>query len=239
MVKKNVTKKSGNSKGAVKTGKKTKGKKSMMKSLGAVKFGGIVTRVKGILMSPKGEWKKIAGEKASLIDLFVKYMMILALIPAVCMFIGFCVIGWGRDANGHAYKMPIVNGIIWAVSIYIGYLIGALFFGFIIDFLAPYFGAKKDMVGSTKCSVYAMTPGLLAGVVYLFLYMVPPLAIIPGLCGIYSLILLYFGMETIKKSSQHVIYYFVSLAVAMVVWSVVWWLVWTFAYGAHHGTHTY
>lgn len=48
----------------------------------------IVERAKNILISPKTEWEVIKNEQSTVADLFTKYALILALIPAVAGFIG-------------------------------------------------------------------------------------------------------------------------------------------------------
>ncbi len=53
----------------------------------------IVSRVKAILMTPKTEWPIIAAETTTVADLYKNYVIILAAIPAIAMFIGMSIVG--------------------------------------------------------------------------------------------------------------------------------------------------
>ena len=53
----------------------------------------LVTRVQGILTSPKTEWPIIADEPATAADIYRNYVFILAAIPSVCSFIKSSIIG--------------------------------------------------------------------------------------------------------------------------------------------------
>ena len=44
----------------------------------------LVSRVKGLLLDPQNEWRTIAAEPATSVDLIRNYVAILAAIPAVC-----------------------------------------------------------------------------------------------------------------------------------------------------------
>ena len=82
----------------------------------------LVDRVKNILITPKTEWEVIKNEQSSTADLFTKFAMILAIIPVLATFIGQSVIGISLGPFG-SYKIPITNGLIYAVIYYIGSII--------------------------------------------------------------------------------------------------------------------
>ena len=46
----------------------------------------LVERAKNILLTPAKEWDVIKGEQLTIVDMFTKYAMILAAIPAVAGF---------------------------------------------------------------------------------------------------------------------------------------------------------
>ncbi len=116
----------------------------------------LVDRVKNILITPKTEWEVIKNEQSTTADLFTKYVMILALIPVVATFIGQSLIGMSLGPFG-SYKIPVTNGLIYAVVYYILSIAGVYLVGFIIDALAPSFGSTKDMEASLKVAVYSYT----------------------------------------------------------------------------------
>ncbi len=190
-------------------------------------FNAIIKRAIAILTKPNDEWKVIKGESLSIADMFTKYAMILAAIPAIAGFIGYCLIGVSYGFG--TFRIPIGRGLIWLILQYVLSLAGVFLLAFIIDSLAPSFGAKKDLVSSVKVVVYAYTAAWIAGV----LYIIPSLAIIASLLSLYSLFLLYLGMDHVKEppADKKVAYFVVSIIVAIVVFFIVGYLVQVVAFG--------
>jgi hypothetical protein len=169
-------------------------------------------RAKNILISPKTEWEVVKNEQSTVADLFTKYALILALIPAVAGFIGQSFIGISLGPFG-SFKVPIVNGLIYAVLYYVLSLAGIYLVAFIVDALAPSFGATKDMVSSLKVVVYSYTAVWVAGIFQI----IPVLAIL-GILGLYSLYLLYLGLNIVKGSpSDKVVGYTVVVIIITIV----------------------
>ena len=123
----------------------------------------LVDRAKNILITPKTEWEVIKNEQTSTADLFTKYVMILALIPVVATFIGQSLIGISLGPFG-SYKIPVTNGLIYAIVYYILSIAGVYLVAFIIDALAPSFGSTKNMDASLKVAVYSYTAAWIAGI---------------------------------------------------------------------------
>lgn len=179
-------------------------------------FNAIIKRAMAILTKPNDEWKVIKGESATIQDLFVKYAIILAAIPAVAGFLGWILIG--RSFLGITVRAPFGNSILWAIFSYIFSLVGVFLLGFVIDALAPSFGSKKDMVASMKVAVYAYTAMWVAGVFYL----IPNISFLAFIGGLYSLFLLYTGIKDLKEPPQDkAVGYFVGTIVIAIVISVI------------------
>ncbi|MCP5101746.1 MAG: YIP1 family protein [bacterium] len=175
-------------------------------------FDAIIKRVIGIITKPNEEWKKIKTESTTIGDLFTKYALILAAIPAVAGFIGNMLIG--RSVLGFTVRVPVSNSLIWAIMMYIMSLVGVYIVAFIIDALAPSFGSQKDMVSSMKVAVYASTASWVAGV----LYIIPALSILAVIAGLYSLYLLFLGIKIVKNPPQDkAVGYFVVVIIAELV----------------------
>jgi len=164
----------------------------------------LVERVKNILLAPTKEWEVIKGESTSVGELFSKYAVLLSAIPAVAGFIGYS---------------PIGLSIIWAALQYGIGLVVLYVLAVIIDALAPSFGAAKNMTDSLKVVVYSMTASWVGGVFML----IPSLYPLYRLAGIYSLVLLYFGIKTVKAPppGKAVGYFVVSILPAIVLFGVV------------------
>ncbi len=191
-------------------------------------FNFIIQRVIGIITKPNDEWKKIKGEEATVAGLFINYAIILAAIPAVAGLIGWMLIG--RSFMGITIRIPFTNSFIWAILMYGFSLVGVYLLSLIIDFLAPNFGAKKDLVASAKIAVYSSTPSWVAGVFYL----IPALAMIAMIAGFYSLYLLYIGIRDVKSPSgdKATSYFAVVIVVYIVIAFLISFLVSSIAFGS-------
>jgi len=139
----------------------------------------LVDRVKNILLSPKTEWPKIAGETATTQSIYVGYVMILAAIGPIAMALRGGVVG-GTAAI-----------LAYALSLGITFLLAL-----IVDALAPTFGAEKNFMQSLKLVAYSYTAAWIAGIFHLL----PFLGGIVGLlAAIYAFYTFYLGVPVMKK----------------------------------------
>jgi hypothetical protein len=192
----------------------------------------LVERAKNILLTPAKEWDVIKGENLTIADMFTKYAMILAAIPAVAGFIGYVVIGVSFGGFG-TFRMPVGTALIWAILSYVLSLGGVFLLAFIIDALAPTFGCSKDMVAAVKIVVFAYTAAWVAGI----LSIIPALAILVSLASLYSLFLMYMGMQKIKEPAKDkmVGYFVVTIVAAIVVFILIGFVVSRVAFGGMAG----
>jgi len=153
----------------------------------------LIDRAKAILLTPKSEWGVIDSESATVGSLMMGYAVPLAAIPAVAGFIGFSVIGFG--VPGGRFQIPMSTGLTWAITQYVGALVGVYVLGRIIDALAPNFGGQKNQIQALKVAVYSSTAAWLAGIFNIL----PGLAIL-GIVGLYSLYLLFIGLPVLMKA---------------------------------------
>ncbi|MDD8020728.1 MAG: Yip1 family protein [Acidobacteriota bacterium] len=182
----------------------------------------IVARIQGIIVKPGEEWQKIKSESTSVGELFKSYIMILAAIPAVAQFIGLCLIGKSLPYVGFV-RASFTTAFAQAVVSYIFSLATVYVLALIIKALAPNFSSQADQLSALKLAAYSMTPYFVAGV----LYIIPPLAVIVILAGIYGLYVLYLGFKggLMGTPSDKVLGYFVlSLVVEIVIWAVLGWI---------------
>ena len=189
----------------------------------------LVERAKNIMFNPKQEWEAIKAESITTKDLYTKYAMILAAIPAIAGFIGYSMFGLSLGIR----SMGITAGssMVWAIVTYFTGLAGIYIISFIVDALAPSFGSTKDMIASTKVVVYAYTPAWVAGIFNIF----PVLGFIVALASIYSLVLMYMGLQKVKDVPQDkiVVYFIVIIIVAIVVFFVMSAIVTAIAFGGY------
>jgi Yip1 domain len=184
-------------------------------------------RAKNVLLSPANEWEAIKAETLTVSDMFTKYAIILAAIPAIAGFIGYLLIG--VPLGFASFKLSVGASLGWAISTYILSLVGVFIVSFIIDALAPSFASTKDMVASTKVAVFAYTASWVAGIFQI----IPTLSFVAALGGIYSLVLLYMGLQRVKDvpKDKMIGYFVVILIVAIVVYVIIGMIVASIAFG--------
>ena len=89
----------------------------------------------------------------------------LALVPAVCGFIGACVIGVVVPGTGRGARVRLFDGLFGAIFGYVASLRHrAPARRWSSTLLAPLFGGRKDFDSALKLAVYSYTPVWLAGI---------------------------------------------------------------------------
>ncbi|MCO6473906.1 MAG: Yip1 family protein [Melioribacteraceae bacterium] len=177
----------------------------------------LVERAKNVLFSPKSEWEVIKNESMTISQIFTQYVVILAAIPAIAGFIGYSFVGHSYGFG--TFKVPIGDGIIWAVVTYILSLVGVYVVAFIADVLAPNFGGTKDMVASVKAVAFAYTASWVGGIFSI----IPVLSFLTLIAGIYSLYLFFLGLKALKNvpPEKYAGYFVVVIIVTIVVYVVI------------------
>jgi len=174
-----------------------------------------VERAKNIIVQPKEEWPKIAQETATIQEIYLNYVVILAAIPAVAGFIGLTLLGGVFGGFGASFGAGV--GLFYLIQVYVISLVSVIVFAFIIDALAPTFGSEKNLTQAFKLTVYAHTASWVAGVFLI----IPLLGWLVTLVGaIYGIYLFYLGLPVMMKTpEQKVIPYMVVCALIVIVLS--------------------
>jgi len=168
----------------------------------------IVDRIKNILITPKTEWPVIASEPAEPGQLLMTYVLPLTAIP----FVGYLL-------SGLFGSMGLTYGIAMGLIQFLTAVIGVYIVAFVVDMLAPNFGSEKNLGRSMQLVAYSMTPGWIAGI----LYVLPALGLIVTVASLYGLYLMYLGLPIIKKTPQdkQVIYLVVIIVSVLVVYMIL------------------
>jgi hypothetical protein len=151
-------------------------------------------RAKAMLLDPAAEWPAIERESGDPAYLLSRYVAVLALVPAVCGFIGASVVGVVVPGTG-LVRASLFDGFFGAIFGYAMAFGIALILALTIDLLAPLFGGRKDFDSAFKLAVYSYTPVWLAGIFLL----------LPGLrflilLSFYGACVLALGLPRLMKS---------------------------------------
>jgi hypothetical protein len=145
-----------------------------------------VERLKGILLSPKTEWPKIAAEPMTAQQIYTSWVMILAAIGPIAI-----AIGWGTLGFGTSLRFAIANYLIM--------LVVTAVLALIVDWLAPKFGGTKDFVAALKLTAFSYTAAYVAGIFHLLGGFGGVLVFI---AMIYAWYTFYLGAPVLRKCSQ-------------------------------------
>lgn len=169
----------------------------------------VAERAKRICLSPDTEWPVIAGESAPLAALLPAYVLPLAALSAI-----------GAFVSGAMAGLSLTTWFVLLVMRLLMSLVGVVVLSFVIDALAPTFGAGKSAVRAGNVAAYSPTAGWVAGSVQFVPIIGGPIA---ALGVLYSLYLLYVGLLRVMKSSpdKAVAYTAVVVVVVLVIAFVV------------------
>ncbi len=151
----------------------------------------LVSRVKGILTNPRQEWAAIDDEPLEVAKLLTGYVLPLAAIGPVASALGWSVFGFGG-----LFRMSMGYVVTYAITMFIMSIIGVFVCAWVINMLAPTFGATQNMPQAIKVSAYSMTAAWVAGIFSL----IPALGVLGIVGAIYSLYLLYLGLPMLMKA---------------------------------------
>jgi len=166
-----------------------------------------VLRAAAILIDPFAAWAKIEKEPGDPADLLLRYVALLALVPALFGFIGDCVIGVVVPGAG-TLRAPILYGLFGAIFGYLESFVVVLFLGLIVNLAAPLFGARRSFAAALRLAVYSYTPVWLVGIFLLL----PGLRFLT-LAGFYGVYLLIAGLPPMMKAPAQKLPGFAALIV--------------------------
>ena len=173
----------------------------------------LVARAKGILMNPRQEWAAIDAEPLDLGKVLTGYVLPLAAIGPIASIIGWSAFGFGP------FRLSMGTIIGMAVTRYVMTSIGIFVRAWVINMLAPQFGATQNMPQAIKVAVYSATAAWIAGIFNLM----PALMILAAIGGLYSLYLCWVGLPILMKVPQEkaTTYVVVVIIVLIVIYMVI------------------
>ena len=168
-------------------------------------------RAKAMLLDPAAEWPAIERESGDPAYLLSRYVAVLALVPAVCGFMGASVIGVVVPGAG-LVRASLFDGFFGAIFGYAMAFGIVLILALVIDLLAPLFGGREDFDSAFKLAVYSYTPVWLTGIFLL----------LPGLrflilLGFYGAYVLVLGLPRLMKAPEQKSYLYALVIVVCAV----------------------
>lgn len=184
----------------------------------------------GVLYHPKKEWRAIESEHYTATHIFLAQISILALIPAISLFIGTTQIGWSIS-GGDYVKLSVSSALPAAVAFYFAMWVGVGFIAWTIRWMEKTYGGKVGLDECVALTVFTATPLFLAGLAGL--YPVLWFNVIVGLIAVcYSVYLLYSGVPEIMHIPEDRAFFFstsiltvgLCVLVGMIATTVILWI---------------
>jgi hypothetical protein len=168
----------------------------------------LLVRIRNIIADPRSEWPLIATEPGDPMRLFVGYVAVLAVIPAIAGFIGTSLVGVPVSA-GRLHD-PLLPGLLRALMSYLFSFVIVYLTALVIDVMAPLFQTGRNFTNALKLAVYSFTPIWLIGIVL----MVPGLRFL-SILGLYAIRLVWTGLPPLMGTPRpKVLPYALSIVVA-------------------------
>jgi hypothetical protein len=176
----------------------------------------LVERAKAIVLQPKTEWPRVAGETTEPMKVLTGYAVPLAAIGPVAALIGGQVFGY--SVFGVTYRQGLIPALTTAVVSFVLTLVSLFVVALVANFLGPRFGGRDNFPAAFRLVAYSMTAAWVAGIFGL----VPALAIL-SIVGLYSIYLFYLGATPVAGVPQEkaASYTAVTVVVAILAYLIV------------------
>jgi hypothetical protein len=155
-------------------------------------------RLKGMLIAPKAEFAQIAAAGTATSRIYTGFVMPLALLDALIGFIHVSIVGTAEPLTG-TVRVPVTGGLLTALLVFAFGLLGICVVAWVIDALAPFFGAVPDRRLASATAAYASTPIWLATVLVPFPTVWAPVEV---LAVMYHTWLLYVGLRVLMRAAR-------------------------------------
>ncbi|MEA1890260.1 MAG: Yip1 family protein [Pseudomonadota bacterium] len=150
----------------------------------------------GVFTNPKKEWEVVRDAKCTLLECYVKHILLLAAIPPVCAYIGATQVGWSIGAN--TFRLTPASTLPMAIGFYLFSLLAIYIMGRAIEWMADTFETKVTLDKSVLIATQMVTPLFISGIIAL--YPVPWLIMLVGMAAMgYTVYLMYTGIPIVLE----------------------------------------
>jgi hypothetical protein len=147
-----------------------------------------------LFTQPNFAWTDIRREEEAHPRHYLAHLLLLALIPAVCLFLGTSYVGWSLAA-GETVRLSTASALQLSILLYVAIVAGVAVIGGFIRWMSRTFDARPTLNQCIGFAAYTVTPFFVAGIAGL--YPSRWLAILVlGAASVYSTFLLFVGLPT-------------------------------------------
>ncbi len=188
-----------------------------------------INHMVGMFYHPKEEWGTIHEERYSVVHIFFAQISILALIPAVCMYIGTTQVGWTITGDNYV-KLATGSALPAALASYFACWVAVAFIAYSIHWMEKTYGGHVALNECLILTTFTATPLFLSGLAALYPHLWFCVSI--GLVALlYSVYLLFIGVPVIMEIPEDRAFFFsasiltvgLCTLVGMIVTCVILW----------------
>lgn len=166
---------------------------------------------------PDRAWTSIRQKEDANSLHYLMHLLLLALIPSVCLFIGITYVGWSL-VDEERVRLAADSAFQLCLFLYITMVLGTVIMGLFVHWMARSFDVRPSLNLCIGFIAYTITPFFVAGIAGLY----PNrwfAAIVILLAGLYSTYLLFIGLPAFmrQRSSQSFLYASSIWGVALLV----------------------
>lgn len=166
---------------------------------------------------PDRAWTSIRQKEDANSLHYLMHLLLLALIPSICLFIGITYVGWSL-VDEERVRLASDSAFQLCLFLYITMVLGTVIMGMFVRWMARGFEVRPSLNLCIGFIAYTITPFFVAGVAGLY----PNrwfAAIVILLAGLYSTYLLFIGLPAFmrQRSSQSFLYASSIWGVALLV----------------------
>ena len=126
-----------------------------------------VKHLRGLFTDPTQEWVRIRDAEYSTSDSITGHTLLLALVPAVCSFIGTTAIGW-QVGGAVPVKLTTASAAPIAVMYYFAMVFATFSMGYMIHWMSRTYGAEQPLSQCVALATYTATPLFIVGIMQLY-----------------------------------------------------------------------
>jgi len=153
-----------------------------------------------LLTHPDYAWVDIRQEEERQPRHYLPHLLLWALLPALCLFIGVTWTGWSL-AEGDRVRVSVASGLQLGVLLYVTTLLGTLIMGAFIRWMSRTFDARPTLNQCIGFVAYTTTPYFLAGITGLYPSRWLAVAALI-VAGAYATYLLFVGLPKFMRLTQ-------------------------------------
>lgn len=167
----------------------------------------IQDRLRGLFVDPKREWAVIAAEPADVASLYREFILIVAAIPALALFLGMVL------------RLRPMLAVGAAVTAYLTAIAQPIIAALVVERLAPKFRSSGSTAQALKLVAYSSAPAWGAGI----FYVLPALGyVVVTVAVIYGIYLFAIGLPPVLHTPrEQVVPFMVVCAIVLLVVNIL------------------